>query len=111
MKTSRGAATSYTQLRLKDEARNRILAGATLLADALRPTLGPKSKCVLIDRKWGSPLAFARQRLGPAVAPKEIELRTALPPTRSGKLMRRLLRARVRPARGRCVDPGGATLP
>jgi hypothetical protein len=32
-----------------------VLAGATSLAEALRPTLGPKSKCVLIERKGGSP--------------------------------------------------------
>ncbi|MFJ3927067.1 acetate--CoA ligase [Streptomyces sp. NPDC090022] len=39
-------------------------------------------------------LAFARQRLGPAVAPREIEFDQNLPKTRSGKVMRRLLRAR-----------------
>jgi acetyl-CoA synthetase len=39
-------------------------------------------------------LAHARQRLGPAVAPREIEFRSDLPHTRSGKIMRRLLRAR-----------------
>jgi acetyl-CoA synthetase len=39
-------------------------------------------------------LGFARKRLGPAVAPKEIAFRDALPRTRSGKIMRRLLRAR-----------------
>ncbi len=38
-------------------------------------------------------LAFARARLGPAVAPREIEFRDALPHTRSGKILRRLLRA------------------
>ena len=38
-------------------------------------------------------LAFARTRLGPAVAPREIEFRDVLPHTRSGKIMRRLLRA------------------
>jgi acetyl-CoA synthetase len=37
---------------------------------------------------------FARSRLGPAVAPKAIEFRADLPKTRSGKIMRRLLRAR-----------------
>jgi acetyl-CoA synthetase len=37
---------------------------------------------------------FARRRLGPAVAPKHIEFRDDLPKTRSGKIMRRLLRAR-----------------
>jgi acetyl-CoA synthetase len=39
-------------------------------------------------------LGFARQRLGAAVAPKEIAFAAALPKTRSGKIMRRLLRAR-----------------
>jgi acetyl-CoA synthetase len=39
-------------------------------------------------------LAFARARLGPAVAPREIEFQGDLPKTRSGKIMRRLLRAR-----------------
>jgi acetyl-CoA synthetase len=39
-------------------------------------------------------VAFARRRLGPAVAPREIEVRGELPRTRSGKIMRRLLRAR-----------------
>ncbi|MBI2491936.1 MAG: acetate--CoA ligase [Candidatus Rokubacteria bacterium] len=39
-------------------------------------------------------LAFARTRLGAAVAPKEIEFKPALPRTRSGKIMRRLLKAR-----------------
>ncbi len=32
------------------------MRGATLIADAVRVTLGPKSKCVLIERKWGVPL-------------------------------------------------------
>ncbi|THD82345.1 acetate--CoA ligase [Aliigemmobacter aestuarii] len=36
----------------------------------------------------------ARKRLGPAVAPREIVFRESLPRTRSGKIMRRLLRAR-----------------
>jgi acetyl-CoA synthetase len=39
-------------------------------------------------------IGFARQRLGPAVAPREIEFDEHLPHTRSGKIMRRLLRAR-----------------
>jgi acetyl-CoA synthetase len=39
-------------------------------------------------------LGHARKRLGPAVAPKEIAFSTDLPRTRSGKIMRRLLRAR-----------------
>jgi acetyl-CoA synthetase len=39
-------------------------------------------------------LGFGRSRLGSAVAPKEIEFQDDLPKTRSGKIMRRLLKAR-----------------
>jgi acetyl-CoA synthetase len=39
-------------------------------------------------------MAHARKRLGPAVAPRDIDFRTDLPKTRSGKIMRRLLKAR-----------------
>jgi acetyl-CoA synthetase len=39
-------------------------------------------------------LAHARKRLGAAVAPKEIAFVASLPRTRSGKIMRRLLKAR-----------------
>ena len=39
-------------------------------------------------------IGFARKRLGPAVAPREVEVVTSLPHTRSGKTMRRLLKAR-----------------
>ena len=39
-------------------------------------------------------IGFARSRLGPAVAPRELEFMADLPKTRSGKIMRRLLRAR-----------------
>jgi acetyl-CoA synthetase len=38
-------------------------------------------------------LGFGRQRLGSAIAPKEIEFKHNLPKTRSGKIMRRLLKA------------------
>jgi acetyl-CoA synthetase len=39
-------------------------------------------------------LGLARKRLGSAIAPKEIEFATDLPKTRSGKILRRLLKAR-----------------
>ena len=39
-------------------------------------------------------LALARRRLGPAVAPRQIDIHDSLPRTRSGKIMRRLLKAR-----------------
>ena len=39
-------------------------------------------------------IGFGRSRLGSAVAPKEIEFQDSLPKTKSGKIMRRLLKAR-----------------
>jgi chaperonin GroEL len=47
---------SHKQLRFRSEAREKILRGATALADAVRVTLGPRSKCVLLERKWGTPV-------------------------------------------------------
>jgi chaperonin GroEL len=43
-------------LLVRSEAREKILRGCLALADALRVTLGPKSKCVLIEKKWGRPI-------------------------------------------------------
>lgn len=43
-------------LLFKDTAREKILRGATALADAVRVTLGPRSKCVLIGKPWGRPV-------------------------------------------------------
>jgi acetyl-CoA synthetase len=40
-------------------------------------------------------LGHARRRLGAAIAPRQVEIRDELPRTRSGKIMRRLLRARA----------------
>src|SRR6185437_15451182 len=37
-------------------AREKILRGTSLLCDAIRVTLGPKSKSVLIQKSWGSPI-------------------------------------------------------
>jgi chaperonin GroEL len=47
----------HKQLLFRTEAREKVLRGASALADAVRVTLGPKAKCVLIERKWGKPLA------------------------------------------------------
>jgi chaperonin GroEL len=43
-------------IRFRSEAREKVLRGAAALADAVRATLGPKARCVLIERKWGNPL-------------------------------------------------------
>jgi chaperonin GroEL len=55
------------------DAREKLLRGATALADAVRVTLGPRSKCVLIDKKFGRPLVCND---GVTIA-KEIELEDA----------------------------------
>src|SRR5512143_1841064 len=47
---------AYKQVLFRSAAREKVLTGATALADAVRVTLGPKSKSVLIERKWGVPL-------------------------------------------------------
>ena len=46
----------HKQLRFRAAAREKILRGASELADAIRVTLGPKSKSVLIERKYGRPI-------------------------------------------------------
>ena len=47
---------AHKQVLFRSDAREKILRGATALADAVRITLGPKSKSVLIEKKWGKPL-------------------------------------------------------
>jgi chaperonin GroEL len=44
------------QVLFRADAREKVLRGATRLADAVRITLGPKSKSVLIAKKWGTPV-------------------------------------------------------
>ena len=47
---------SHKALTFRSAAREKILAGASQLADAIRVTLGPKSKSVLIEKSWGVPI-------------------------------------------------------
>ncbi|MEQ1883792.1 MAG: acetate--CoA ligase [Bryobacteraceae bacterium] len=66
------------------------------------PTIGELVKAFIVlrpDRAASEEmrldiLGFARKRLGAAVSPKEIEFKDSIPRTRSGKIMRRLLKAR-----------------
>ncbi|HVN43842.1 MAG TPA: chaperonin GroEL [Steroidobacteraceae bacterium] len=44
------------QVLFRSSAREKVLRGATQLADAVSITLGPKSKSVLIQKKWGAPI-------------------------------------------------------
>jgi len=46
----------FKQVLFRSAAREKILRGATQLVDAVRVTLGPRSKSVLIQRAYGAPL-------------------------------------------------------
>src|SRR3954447_10864153 len=43
------------QLTYSDEARQKLLAGVSKLARAVRCTLGPRGRNAVIDKGWGSP--------------------------------------------------------
>ncbi len=58
------------QLLFSEQARQEILAGVELLAKAVKVTLGPRGRNVVLDKKWGSPTVT---KDGVTVA-KEIEL-------------------------------------
>jgi len=61
------------QLTLDQEARAALLRGVTIMAEAVKATLGPKGRNVVIDKKYGSPTIT---KDGVTVA-KEIELKEA----------------------------------
>ena len=67
-----------------DPVAMEVVKAFVSLKDGYEPTPGLKREL----------LAFARTRLGAVVAPKEIDFQSGLPRTRSGKIMRRLLKAR-----------------
>jgi chaperonin GroEL len=47
---------AHKQVLFRSAAREKVLRGATQLVDAVRVTLGPKSKSVLIQKRWGAPI-------------------------------------------------------
>ena len=62
---------AHKQVFFRSEARERILRGVSALTDAVRVTLGPKSKCVLLEKRFGAPVVCND---GVTIA-KEMELR------------------------------------
>jgi chaperonin GroEL len=64
---------AHKQMLFQAAAREKVLRGATAMADAVRVTLGPKSKCVLVEKKWGTPLVCND---GVTIA-KEVDLKDA----------------------------------
>jgi len=61
---------SAKEIRFNEDGRNAILKGVNALADAVKVTLGPKGRNVIIEKSFGSPLIT---KDGVSVA-KEIEL-------------------------------------
>ena len=59
------------EVRFHDNARQRIIAGVNILADAVKVTLGPKGRNVVLERSFGAPTVT---KDGVSVA-KEIELK------------------------------------
>jgi len=51
-----GRLMAHKQVLFRSAAREKILRGATQLTDSVRVTLGPRSKAVLIEKKWGAPI-------------------------------------------------------
>jgi chaperonin GroEL len=47
---------AYKRVLFGSTARERVLRGASQLTDAIRVTLGPRSKSVLIQKRWGAPI-------------------------------------------------------
>jgi len=46
------------QLLFRDDARHRILRGVSLLADAVKETLGPRARTVLLQQPYGPPIVI-----------------------------------------------------
>jgi chaperonin GroEL len=61
---------SAKDVKFGESARNRMLAGVNILADAVKVTLGPKGRNVVLDKAFGAPTVT---KDGVSVA-KEIEL-------------------------------------
>ncbi|MFM8332918.1 MAG: chaperonin GroEL [Candidatus Methylumidiphilus sp.] len=59
------------EIRFSEDARQRLLAGVNILADAVKQTLGPKGRNVVLERSFGAPTVT---KDGVSVA-KEIELK------------------------------------
>ena len=62
------------EVRFSDDARQRLLAGVNILADAVKQTLGPKGRNVVLERSFGAPTVT---KDGVSVA-KEIQLQDKL---------------------------------
>lgn len=62
---------SAKDVKFSDDARNRMMAGVNILANAVKVTLGPKGRNVVLEKSFGAP---TMTKDGVSVA-KEIELK------------------------------------
>ena len=46
---------AHKELKFKEEARNALQEGVNAVADAVKVTLGPKGRYVVLDKKFGAP--------------------------------------------------------
>lgn len=65
-----------------------------LLGESVKAFIALKPGVEASEELRSEILGFVRKRLGPSMAPREIEFQTDLPKNRAGKIMRRLLKAR-----------------
>jgi len=96
------------QLMFDQEARAAILKGVNVLTDAVKATLGPKGRNVMIDKKFGAPTIT---KDGVTVA-KEVELKDPMrtwAPSSCAKWPPRPRRGRRRHHDGDGAGPGDST--
>ena len=97
------------QIVLGEDSRQAILRGVNKLADAVKVTLGPKGRNVVLDKKFGSPTST---KDGVTVA-KEIELKDPLE-NMGAQMVREVASKTVRCGRRRHHDgdgPGAGDFP
>ena len=70
-RTALGKYMAAKEVKFGDSARSRMVEGINILADAVKVTLGPKGRNVVLERSFGGP---HRHQDGVSVA-KEIELK------------------------------------
>ena len=56
------------EVKFSADARDRMLRGVNILAEAVKVTLGPKGRNVVLDKSFGAPLGTSRAKKGKKAA-------------------------------------------